>query len=142
MGNPELNYTLFDLVDAVREAAAENPDFVYARRDFPNCEGVCTYTMSDGTPDCIIGVGLAKCGDPVPAWDEQKFYRISKDREIAGFAKRVWDDYFNPTSESEYIAFNWLACVQTRQDAGEAWGEAIEVANSRFPRIMEIHPAR
>jgi len=126
------SYTLFDLADAVREVAAERPDFVYKRRDYPNHRQVCVYTTPDGVPDCIIGVALAKVGDAVPAWDCSRDYRCNEDRELGSVGGRSWRQYWD-TDEAELDVLKWLTSVQARQDSETPWQQAVELSDSYYP---------
>jgi len=136
----DMPYTLDDLVNAVREVAAERPDFIYKRRTYTNHEKVCVYTEPDGTPSCIIGVALARVGDPVPSWDEDRFYSPSVDRELTIFGTRVWLDYFgidNIWNESDEVRsrIHWLNYLQNQQDNGATWSEAVEWADRNYAII-------
>jgi hypothetical protein len=129
------DYDLFDLAKAVREAAAENPDFVYKPRSYSNHKDVCVYTTPEGVADCIIGVGLAKCGDPVPAWNERTDYYASSDREIAIFGSEIWEEYFGEITLAEETVLRWLALVQSCQDRGNTWSDAVGQADRDYSDV-------
>jgi len=136
----EMSYTLDDLIKAVRETAAERPDYVYQRQSYNNHQSVCVYTEPDGTPSCLIGCGLAKVGDPVPAWDEELRYDSAVDLELAIFGSGAWLRYYGISdwfSEDKLVRdkISWLGTVQNQQDCRATWAEAVETADRQYPQI-------
>jgi hypothetical protein len=113
------------LIQAVREIAAERPDFVYpaqSRSDGPTCY----YTTEDGSPDCIIGHAMARIGQALPAqrrrdWNECHLLNYS-------VREGGWPYVLNTTQEN----LLWLGWVQHYQDSGYTWAAAVESADSRL----------
>jgi hypothetical protein len=101
-----MNETERKLVDALREVAAGRPDYAYE----PPGDGVECLYVHNGAPSCLVGHALHRLGVPLGALyvikpsDElipQLFIEVGADVNVA-----VWN-------------------VQTAQDNGAPWGEAI-----------------
>lgn len=127
-----VEYSLYDVADAVRKRVAKNPDFVYKPGHYPNCMISCIYTESSGEPSCLIGRGLADVGDPVPAWDANRIYG-SRARETNRFGQGAWEDYYPNLSENEEKVAFWLRQVQIHQDRELPWARCIFSADATHP---------
>ncbi|MEU2002011.1 hypothetical protein ACH47B_13050 [Rhodococcus sp. NPDC019627] len=109
------------LVAAVRELAAENPDYVYKNQGGQQAGGgtSCFYVHDVGGKlcgGCLIGQGAIRAGEPiadVAAWDNA---------DVAD-AQSVL-----PDSLSDRVRA-WAFQVQVKQDIGWAWGAAVKYAD-------------
>ena len=107
------------LVTAVRELAEGYPDTVY---NVASLDG-CRYTIGKCGPGvgCIVGQAIAECyPDKVEAMAQQ-----DKDGPL-GVDSLLFDLGIN---RSENDA-RWLCCVQSKQDNGYPWAEAIKIADT------------
>ena len=123
MTEPAFTFTSGDLVAKVCELAAEFPDRVI--------RGGCS-NIDDpvaGRKSCIVGLAFQRLGVP-PQW----FINNSAVGIAVGgvFAKMR----FPASSEVREIRNrNWLERVQSYQDSGGTWGEAIVKADAAWPFI-------
>lgn len=101
-----------ELVAKVREIAAEQPDFVY--KD----EG-CVY-VRDGHGSCIIGRAAMELGYIDASLEEQGLNWET----VTRLANHVGID----CTRNEIL---WLQTVQSDQDAGVPWGDAVRIADKR-----------
>lgn len=125
-----------DLITAVREVAAASPDFSYLKY---NNRNECQYfnyettenmygKITTGQPSCILGQALWRLGYthtilPEGRYDSYNYLgSMINTREFDAFAK-----FFHMDLEPEEI--QWLLDVQTGQDTGETWGQAVEGAD-------------
>lgn len=94
-----------DLIEMVRTLAAESPDRV----------ATCEYAVG-GKPECIIGHALAAEGWSVEALGEEirSAWALCRSGTIPGVGK---------------ADAQWLQRVQTFQDSGLTWAEAVERAD-------------
>lgn len=124
-----------DLEAEVIRLAAEQPDHVYSPSKFydinqeaeyppaPRCR--YTHMQEDGTPvpGCIIG---------------QAIFNLSGKPVEQATAQGTVLDF--PFMREELINFSWndrarfLNLVQSKQDGGRPWGEAVAYAQRRFSR--------
>jgi len=115
-----------DLIDKMRALATEEPDR-YAE---------CMYVSDDqavfdeqgleiGTPCCIVGHALIASG--VPA---SYFLGIGFDTETDDGTGRN-NRSFNAMSgvDNDDHRVGWINSVQSHQDGGESWGEAVFLAD-------------
>lgn len=101
-----MNTIVFDdAVQALKELAAERPDYVYER-------DLCVYTHENGEPGCIVGHVLDRLGLPRPGFDES---RNTQGIRMLGFDM---DDRTRRLLED----------AQEYQDDRETWGAAVEIA--------------
>ncbi|MBO0676915.1 hypothetical protein JRC04_05520 [Mycolicibacterium sp. S2-37] len=135
------------LIAAVRQAAAENPDFVYKVPELLDEDGNtyldeygdvatvdgCVY-VANGAPSCIVGHALWSEGLIDAAFD-----RLNNDSiaALAGF----FYNYHNKTYAANKVVklpglegldeaeIRWLGNVQGHQDDEIAWGEAVRRAD-------------
>lgn len=106
---------LAELKAEVIRIAKENPNTVYtSKRD----DGECRYIEEDGTPGCIYGNAFLNLGVPPEVIERHEGYGI--DKVLSG--KHYWERNDNPLM-SEMRAL-WE--VQSEQDVGRPWGEAVK----------------
>lgn len=109
---------LAEFVRVVREIAAEQPDRVYER---PRGTGIgiapaCLYAHG-AEPGCIMGHVAIRLGVPID---------VVQDWDGKGGIATILKAH----SIQEGV---WLDEVQVRQDQGETWGDAVELADRIFP---------
>ncbi|ORL77804.1 hypothetical protein A5N75_08210 [Prescottella equi] len=105
------------LVAAVRELAAEKPDFVYEAPGRGECKYVHRTPEGHLVGGCIVGQAALKVGMPIEVLAEL-------------------DDSEEPQVEFSFrqfelgaLALRWLHQVQFKQDLGERWGSAVLAAD-------------
>lgn len=112
------------LITAVRELAAERPDFVYPVNS-GNRAPSCYYTKPDGTGDCIIGCAMERIGHPLPV--QNRDGEGATKLLSAPVSSALWAWALNiPEAGREH---RWLGRVQAQQDTGDSWGDAVAYAN-------------
>ena len=134
--------TLEQLEAAVREIAAERPDFVYTKqpaRQGYDCEGSeCSYVSAGISVDhqgegCIVGQALMRIG-----FDKELLAEIQGGvaQDIRDFlAHPVFQERFEGLSQIENLhdprnhRLRWLSRVQGAQDTGSSWEEAVKEAD-------------
>lgn len=105
------------IVQAVRDAAAAKPDYVY--------QGMCRYVI-DGCPACLVGQAL---------WD---LGLISADVESRAANNDGVDGLFDLLGiEVDPDEEDWLRLAQESQDAEHPWSEAVRWADEYDPEILE-----
>ena len=97
------------IVDAIREVASSAPEYVYRASDGSNG---CYYFNVDGTPSCLVGHALAKCG-------------LTEDDVTEGSAAL---DVLGVKGIDEDVALA-ATVAQDVQDGGGTWGYALEAFN-------------
>lgn len=110
---------------AVREVAAESPDFVY--KPVVNCEGSttrCRYTEADGSCGCIIGHGVYMLTGAV----------VDEDRLHGSISGGHWERALHAmaeegASQAVMAAYSWLCDVQSFQDGELPWGQCVQAAD-------------
>lgn len=107
--------TASDLIRAVREVAAESPDYVN--------RGACEYRDANNDPVCLIGHALARFG-----WHDQM---EGNAENIAAVLIYDWKDKVKSTRTQQ----DWLHSVQKKQDDGAAWSEAVRATDYRMGPI-------
>lgn len=107
------------IIDAVREVAAGDPDYIYRRGP----RGACVYVL-DGQPDCIIGRAMWALDLIGPDLEHMS----SNSRGIVHLLKE-----YRSTLDVTPEQLNWLAGVQSYQDCGIAWGEAVDRVDRGLP---------
>ncbi|HEY6018507.1 MAG TPA: hypothetical protein VIY48_00970 [Candidatus Paceibacterota bacterium] len=124
-----IEITLDSAIAGLRAIVAEvGEDFVYAQKADEAGWKSCLY-VHNGAPDCIVGRYLASVGVPLE--------RLAKADDGAS---RGSIDAFNLMDalnhegvvQASYGVSRFLRDVQERQDVGQAWGEALEIALSRL----------
>lgn len=123
---------------AVREVAADRPDFKYEPEATILSDGgkgstVCRYTEQDGTPGCIIGQGVFYItGETVN--ELMMGGGISHDR----WAKALGVSY--TVADDNYRAWVWLCSVQSYQDFKHTWSQAVARADAGYHADQATHP--
>lgn len=120
---------LRDVVKTVREIARENPDRIYRART------MCSYVTSDDNPGegCLVGQALMWLGVP------REFLACLEDSDPdhTGIHHLLMSDCFtdylrydldDPT-DNTYTS--WLKDVQSFQDIGYKWNQAVELADRK-----------
>jgi hypothetical protein len=115
------------LIQAVRDTAAENPDFVYTQH--PEGSITCLYTLEDGTPDCIIGRAMARIGQPLPPQNPAG----GNECTLLNNGVCTWGRYEEDPLYGDRNKLNWLATVQGNQDGGFTWEYAVQEADRQYP---------
>lgn len=96
------------LIAAVREIAAENPDFVYDDDPYG-----CVYFDGKGAPSCIMGHACSRLGLLVGEPND-----VDGDTNISAVAKDLqWG--------LDRDELDWLEHVQRSQDRRTPWGECV-----------------
>lgn len=105
------------LVAAVRELAAESPEFVYEAPVGEFCKYVHRTDEGHLIGGCIVGQAALKVGVPI--------------EKLQSFDS--WDDGSAGNAFSEFSispeVLNWLQRVQESQDAKSPWGDAVAHAD-------------
>lgn len=128
----------YELADAVRAIAEEQPDHIYERPLAHS--GKCFYTTETGEPDCIIGVAMARIGQPLPPqshdiYDEHEGCPLLDN----GVGEGPWHTAFGGELDKYGYPVNfppvtrWLREVQSNQDGGETWGDSVRSADAKHP---------
>jgi len=106
------------LVAAVRAIAAEHPDFCYRH----NGDGTsCLYkpTPRNGrVTGCLIGEGLRRIGVSTAGLDKRALVGIKNLLRRVGLAAQFPEEA------------SWLSDVQSNQDRGHTWGDAVRTAST------------
>lgn len=106
-----------ELVKAIRDLAAESPDFVYTRQevDPDSLSAPCNYWPDEKNPQgCIVGAAMRKIGHSL---DGIEF------RGVAAFTALEDLALFQPSTGL------WVNNVQSWQDKGLTWSEAVKKAD-------------
>jgi hypothetical protein len=104
--------------EAVIEIANEKPDYIYPE-DLRNSG--CRYAV-DGKPSCIVGHALAKVGIDIGVIET-----LDIDGGIpAHYLSSKLPEFIEDNDEEGSMAF--LQEVQSSQDNGSPWGEAVKGA--------------
>jgi hypothetical protein len=107
------------LVAAVREVAAEKPDFVY---DAPY--GGCVY-VADKQPSCIVGQAAWRLGLIDATFEKDDGINMSG---VTTFLRELGADLGD---DETLYGREFLDTVQVKQDEGVPWGDAVEIADER-----------
>lgn len=110
-----------DLIRAVREVAADNPDRIYQAPD----PQVCEYADTAGNPLCLIGHALHRLGRLEQAAN------VGNEENIAAILVYDWQDEVKSTRTQR----DWLHSVQKAQDTLQPWGEAVRTADQQHGPI-------
>ena len=106
-----------ELAKVVREMVEARPDNKYLS------EGVCYYShgkCTDGSIGCLIAQCLPLVGIPLdPRWDN-----VEKQKGTG--IRTILEEYYEDGDED---ALYWIDYVQSNQDDGCTWKEAIEGAD-------------
>ncbi len=118
--------TLKQLIEAIRQVAATEPDFVYDNNDD---QSSCDYTPNARNRcGCIVGEALMLLG-------------VSRERlravDLLGWNTNVsWGmaviiDELEDLVAPEALNSSWVRQVQSAQDDGHSWGDAVADADER-----------
>lgn len=108
------------LMKAVRDIAVADPAHVYGR---PDKNTACYYRNPEtNEPDCIIGRALDALG-VLP--QEMGLNNTVSVRVLLGRRSPV------VPIEADEMQLVWLSRVQSYQDGGDAWGDAVRRADTR-----------
>lgn len=110
------DFTITELMDKVREVAAERPAYIYP---MPSGGEVCKY-LHDDAPGCIFGHALNQLGVPVEVLHKMDVNETSIEGALVEWGL-VPD---RGTDESR-----WCAAVQAAQDGGIPWSEAVAIGD-------------
>ncbi len=119
--------TVDDVVNEVRSIATERPEFIYLEQPLENEETrstTCSYLSAglytDEGEGCIVGQALSKLGIT-----DDELRRV----ENAGAADALIA--VGVKGARDLRGFHWLNSVQSQQDIGMPWGDAIAWADQR-----------
>jgi hypothetical protein len=100
----------FDSIEkAVRELAAENPDFEYDK----GSHAVCQYNPDEAQPGCLFGQAFIRIGRKLPD-------------SASGGINSVLSSFGIEASPKQR---DWAGEVQGRQDRGVSWAKAVKDAD-------------
>ena len=99
------------LVEEVKRVALADPDRVYQR-----VGDVCLYTYA-GRPSCLVGHAMWNLG-MIDADFENYDYKVDNNDGVLDIVKALGISLTKAES-------TFLCRAQSRQDCGQAWGEAI-----------------
>ena len=118
----------FNLRQEVREFAKQHPDVKYVTdSDDPNA--MCFYTKGEctnGTKGCIYGQVLSKLGYKELLESIDGEYR-SGENFMPTIKDVITKHLSDPLFEHEELS--WHELVQSTQDDGVCWGDAVELAD-------------
>lgn len=103
-------------IQAMYEVVKGNQDFVYTETG-----NSCVYVNNDGSPSCLIGHALMRCGT------EAEFFE-GINRDPVSVIEHLFSSMSESVLESMFVA-------QLAQDHGETWGQAL----GRFERTLETY---
>lgn len=142
------------VIAEVRNLARQKPDFIYTDQEgVPyRVGGSCSYLAA--TDD--IGFSILQDVGKFPqdlSYDEARQRGLLGQRCIVGQALSNLGVSDETLKEHEGVGAKflagrllegvkakesqllWLESVQAEQDSGETWGEAVQIANSEYPRV-------
>ena len=104
-----------DIINEVRRLAADNPDYIYVSPGGSEYSS-CVY-IHDGKGSCIVGRALVNNGfDPEKVSQHEG---LTADEMLVALGIKEETDF-------EQV---WLDRVQTLQDSGTPWADAVEEAD-------------
>jgi hypothetical protein len=115
-----IKVTADQVMQTLREVVAERPDYVYEVPEGYAAEtNVSCYYVHGDVPGCVVGHVLNRLGVP-----------LSDLALVEGRgAYKVVDWFLNITDPDGVVDVEHvLSVAQSRQDRGDSWGEALEVA--------------
>ena len=121
---PRLDQVIYeDVKDALLDIVAECPEYIDARAN----EDCMYFNPFDGTPSCIVGHYFDRVGVMFPdlAGSNGQTVRslFAGHQDIESGA---WVEGLFPNADEKATEF--LALVQTAQDRGVSWGQAVQDA--------------
>src|SRR5690606_1231334 len=109
-----------DVVKEVRRLAEEQPDHVYSA---PEGEEICSYVTGKDGKGCIVGQALSRLGVPESAL-----------RGIEGEGAYALPELIPYLAGREdKRSRRWLTLIQSRQDGGRTWWQAVTEADQDWP---------
>ncbi len=115
-------FTIDQLMNEVRSLAEQNPDFIY------DGGGRCFYTKSIHSEECgcIIGQAILKLQPNLRLY----FQKIERGLipNVTGLLPKLEINY-NQNKKK----IDWLQCVQSSQDKGICWQNAVHTADMLEP---------
>lgn len=131
--------TYEEVLADLRAIVQGREDYVYVpafgKVDPNPWDNTCTYTTQDGAPSCIVGHVIAvEFPDLLPAIRKEEWYYVDRadpeDTEHEPLTEGVGSlsQTFSVTIDWEPKALALLSYVQSQQDVGTPWGEALEKA--------------
>lgn len=118
--------TLLQLIEAIRQVAAGEPDFVY---DTADRTASCDYAPNAlNRCGCIVGEALALLGVP-----RERLARLDMmaagNGQINSWGTRPLAGVLADLVEPDALYSYWVILVQTAQDGGRSWAEAVAYAD-------------
>lgn len=113
------------LQEKVREIAAERPDYVYkGKGGGVGKPGRCVY-VRDGQPSCLIGHALWGLGLIDATLEQRGSGQGFNTGDIHSLADTLKLDI-------DSDSLDWLSHAQYRQDVGNTWGDAVQLADEQL----------
>lgn len=116
-------FTIDQLMNEVRSLAEQNPDFIY------DGGGRCFYTKSIHSEECgcIIGQAILRLQPNLRPYLE--YIEKGLIPNVCGLLTSHFEiDYYQNKKK-----IDWLACVQSSQDKGICWQNAVHTADMLEP---------
>lgn len=120
-GLPPLNVQFLE--QAVRKLAADSPDTLYCK---PDDSIFCSYSKgacTNGSVGCIMGQALVRCGLGTTLALAQKWGSINN------FVLFITNTDLEKLPTPVVLTIRWLQEVQTQQDQGRTWRDAVALAD-------------
>lgn len=115
---------------SVRELATQVRQLA---QTFPDRVALCVYTRYDGdelVPNCIVGQAAFNLGVSLDDLNQVNTCGI---RHLATNDRPEWLS----VGEDDDVHVKWLGALQSAQDSGENWGDALRIADRRT--IMNLY---
>jgi hypothetical protein len=120
-------FTIDEIIERVRKLAEQSPDFVYTRPvNIMGEEGSCSYIHEETgklVPGCVMGhvfVGLGMSPEELHKYEGYLIKNLVD--ELVGRCERA----------DELEKRLWLGKVQSEQDSGHSWSEAVGRADALY----------
>ena len=120
------NFTIDQLIQEVRNLAAESPHNRYHNRG-----GACFYSKllcDNGAIGCIFGQAFQRLDIDVEEIDNH-----ADAEDFDGYGSSIDRVIPKLGIEADSFELSWCKKVQTAQDNDKTWASAIEEADSEFP---------
>jgi len=117
--------TLNQLVEAIRQVAATEPDFIYDGDGNDSCNYAPNASNRCG---CIVGEALHLLG--VPRERLRALDLIGHETAIGWGCPQVARE-LGDLVEPAALDSDWVQCVQVEQDKGSAWADAVLTADQQ-----------
>lgn len=125
------------LIAEIRRVASESPEIRVKQ---------CRYVRDFGADDsgrCLVGVALVRLGVRLP-WDKRLFddCRSAEFQQVNSSGIASLYGYETPVDDEDRerwpAEIRWLSRVQSNQDLGHVWGDAIVLADGEEPPMGRI----